>query len=99
MLKKKTVVLLLCLLVLNLAAISCHKLDMVRGAPVPSSPLPFKVLEPIPLDYGQLVAATPHPDDGHWVALWFQKPDKTIAVVYVNVSQGKVIDRASIPRK
>jgi len=53
----------------------------------------------VPLDYGTLVAAAPHPDSDAWFALWFEKPDKTITTVWVNVAQGRIGQAASIPRK
>jgi len=95
--KNKILLMMLLVLALMVTGISCQKLE-TRTRVLPSSLPPPIVLEAIPLDDGQLIAATPHPDDPHWVVLWFQKPDKTIAVVLVNVEQGKVVRRAAIPR-
>jgi len=95
--KNKNLLMMLLVLALTVAGISCQKL--ATGILVPPTPLPPPtVLEAIPLEDGQLVAVTLHPDDPHWAVLWFQKPDKTIAVVLVNVTQGKVVRRAAIPR-
>ncbi len=96
--RKKSTVAILFALALSLVAIACQRLETGRFA-APRAPLPFKVLDPVPLDYGELVAATPYAEDAHWTVLWFQKADKTISAVYVNVSQGKVRLRAEIPRK
>ena len=77
--------------------VSCTKLP---GAFSPSGPaVSVSVLPVIPLDNGDLVAVTPHPMDGHWVALWFQKPDKTISVRWVNITLGTVGTEMTIPRK
>lgn len=75
---------------------SCSKLPVVNpsGPPVSVSVLPV-----IPLDQGDLVAVTPSPVDAHWVALWFQKPDKTISVRWVNITLGNVGAEVMIPRK
>lgn len=76
---------------------SCNKLPAMS---TPSGPaISVSVLPVIPLDNGDLVAVTPHPADGHWVALWFQKPDKTILVRWVNVTRGTVGAEMTIPRK
>ena len=82
---------------LALSSICCTKLP----APfVPTGPaIPVSVLPPIPLDRGDLIAVTPHPTSGYWVALWFQKPDKTISVRWVNISSGNIGGEVTIPRK
>ncbi len=93
----KRLVLLGLLFTLVLSSGSCTKL-----APsfTPTGPhVPVSVLPVIPLDSGELVAVTPHPVDGHWVALWFQKPDKTISVRWVNITIGTVGAEITIPRK
>jgi len=52
----------------------------------------------IPLDYGELVAITPHGNFG--AALWFEKPDKTVVAVRVNYERGVISRRVlRIPRK
>jgi hypothetical protein len=99
MLKVKTVMAMLFLFAVGIGAVACQKLDTGRFAPGPGTPRAFKILDPIPLDYGELVAVTPHPENAYVVLLWFQKPDKTISVVSVNTSQGGVTPRLTIPRK
>ena len=76
---------------------SCSKLPVMFTPSGP--PVSVTVLPVIPLDSGDLVAVTPHPVDGHWAALWFQKPDKTISVRWVNVTLGTVGTEMTIPRK
>ncbi len=95
--KNKILFVVLLVLALTFTVISCQKIETRTLVPPTQLPPPT-VLEAIPLEDGQLVAVTPHPDDPHWAVLWFQKPDKTIAVVLVNVAQGKVVRRAAIPR-
>jgi hypothetical protein len=95
MVKRLVLLGLLCVLVLSLN--SCTKLapTFTRTGPV----FPVSMMPVIPLDSGDLVAVTPHPTDGHWVALWFQKPDKTISVRWVNITLGTVGAEVMIPRK
>jgi hypothetical protein len=84
--------------------ISCEKLPSGLPKGAFEGPLPFetaKFKDAIPLEYGPLVGVTRSPDAGsYWVALWFEKPDKTIAVVWVNVLEGKIGEKiTTIPRK
>ncbi len=86
------------LLTLGLGPIACEKLDQVtpgKGA------LPFeqtKVLDAMPLEYGELVAITS--DSPHRTVVWFEKPDKTIVAVQVNHSRGIIHPNVlTIPRK
>ncbi len=88
MLKKMVVP--LCVFALTLGAISCQKLDReesVEGA-LPAATAKFQ--DAVPLEYGELVAVSLHPTARQWAALWFQKPDKTIVVVWLNLSKGRV---------
>lgn len=98
MLKRKTMVVMLFAFALAVAAAACRKLETGRFR-TPAAPAPPKILAAIPLEYGDLIAAAPVPDNPYWSALWFQRPDKTICLVYVNLSQEKVVVRATIPRK
>jgi len=95
--KKTVAAVFLLALVVTFTAGSCQKIDTSRV--LFTSAQPLKLLDPIPLEYGELIAAFPHLGNSYWVELWFQKPDKTISIVLVNVSQGKVVPRATIPRK
>jgi len=93
----KRLVLLGFVFTLVLSSGSCTKLVPTFTRTGPS--FPVSVMPVIPLDTGELVAVTPHPIDGHWVALWFQKPDKTISVRWVNITIGTVGAEITIPRK
>ncbi|OLC88023.1 MAG: hypothetical protein AUH88_01845 [Acidobacteria bacterium 13_1_40CM_4_61_5] len=93
----KRLVLLGFVFTLVLSSGSCTKLVPTFTRTGPS--FPVSVMPVIPLDTGELVAVTPHPIDGHWVALWFQKPDKTISVRWVNITIGTVGAEMTIPRK
>lgn len=94
---KKTLV-PVCLLAISLGAISCKKIESGKR---PAGPLLFEKArssDVIPLDYGELVSITPEGEFG--ATLWFQKADKTIVVVRVNVVQGIIGERVlTIPRK
>lgn len=93
----KRLVLLGLVIALVLSSGSCTKI--VPTFPPTGPVFPVKVMSVIPLDSGDLVAVTPHPIDAHWVALWFQKPDKTISVRWVNITVGAVGAEVTIPRK
>jgi hypothetical protein len=86
------------IVVLCLAIVTCKKLELSS-----SGPLAFetsKFADAIPDDYGPLIGVTQNAQNPKWVGLWFQKPDKTITVVFVNVEQGKIYEKTlSIPRK
>ena len=56
--------------------------------------------EAIPEDYGTPIGVTQDPARPQWVGLWFQKPDRSIVAVFVDMEQGKLSDRVfTIPRK
>jgi hypothetical protein len=90
---------IVCLLALCFLTTSCTKL----GPPTPTGPLKWKTADfadAIPAEYGTLVAVTTHPQNPSWVYLWFQQTDGTIAAVFVDISDGRVVPRSlSIPRK
>jgi hypothetical protein len=83
----------------TLAAVACRKVEPRFSTTVATPLPPPKTLASIALEYGELVAAAPSPDNPYWFVLWFQKPDKTITVVYVNASRGLVVPQATIPRR
>jgi hypothetical protein len=94
---------LVLLVVLSAGFTSCQKLP--SGPPTAASQGPLalekvKFQDAIPLEYGDLVGVTPHPETPKWAALWFEKPDKTVAVVWVNIAEGKLGEKVTtIPRK
>jgi hypothetical protein len=76
-------------MVLGLAA--CEKL--------PESVVPTSI-EAIPAGYGELVGVTPHGAHPYITVLWFEKPDKTIVGMRVDLAHDRIIAEpvASIPR-
>ena len=91
MLRKMLV--LLGLVFFSLTVMSCEKLPQADEPGAGLTPL-----DEIPLEYGELVAVHPHPLP-YVSQLWFQKPDKTLVVIDVNVSR-KVTGRVvTIPRR
>ena len=94
---RKTIFLVSLLVFLALACEACKKLqpDIQGDGPIER----IKVLPAIPAEHGELIAVTQHPTSPYWSALWFRKPDNTIAVVWVNISQGKVKPSVTIPRQ
>lgn len=91
----------LCLLGLCLFSLSCKKLEPINAVQEGSLKLEAtKFADAIPDDYGPLIGVTQNADNPAWVSLWFQKPDKTINAVFVNINQGRIYEKTlSIPRK
>jgi hypothetical protein len=66
----------------------------------PASVAPAQVADAIPGDYGTPIGVTQDPSSPQTVRLWFQKPDGTIVVAFMDVERGKLSDRVlTIPRK
>ena len=87
-----------CILVLCMATVSCKKLESAGPGQLAFEPAKFA--DAIPDDYGTLIGVTQNAQSPRWVALWFQKSDKTITAVFVNIEQGKIYEKAlTIPRK
>ena len=95
------IVLLLSALALILGATSCQQLPAPRTfAPGALQTEDMTYIDAIPLDYGTLVGVTSLPDNPYTTGLWFEKPDKTIVFVRVNISLGRIEKRALIlPRR
>lgn len=91
-----------CILAVCLGTISCQKRESLVYPKV-TGPLalePAKFADAIPNDYGTLVGVTESARNPGWVGLWFQRSDKTITAVFVNIEQGKIHERVlTIPRK
>jgi len=52
----------------------------------------------IPAEFGNLMGVSS--DRSDWAQLWFEKPDKTIVVVWVNSTEGAIRDTfVLVPRK
>jgi hypothetical protein len=91
----------LCILALCLVTFSCRKLEPVNEMQAGQLKLgPTQFADAIPDDYGPLVGVTQNPENPAWVGLWFQKPDKTVNAVFVNINQGRIYEKTlTIPRK
>lgn len=87
------------ILAVCLLSISCTKL----GTPAPTGQLKWKqvdFVDSIPSEYGSLVSVTANSQNPAWVYLWFQKPDGTITMTFVDTLDGRVDKRSlSIPRR
>ena len=75
-------VLLASLVAVCLTATACQKIKTQTD--------PTKFGDTIPLEYGNLIAATTNSADPRWVTLWFEKPDKTLVIVGVDQYTWKV---------
>jgi hypothetical protein len=91
----------LCILALCSMTFSCKKrgpIDVNVAGQLKLEPARFS--NAIPDDYGPLVGVTQNPTDSGWVGLWFQKSDKTVTAVFVNINQGRIYEKTlTIPRK
>ena len=77
---KRSVVIVGVLAALALTASSCRKLN----ATAPSAPKTV-TLDAVPSDMGELFAVTTAPEWPGVAQLWFLKPDKTIAMIGVDM--------------
>jgi hypothetical protein len=86
-------------LLLCIGAISCEKTVTQPGpSGLQLSYESLKTQNSIPLEYGNLVGVAVNAPG--YARLFFEKPDKTIVVVTVNVDKGSLSDRVLvIPRK
>lgn len=91
-------VLVLCIAAACLATLSCQKLETASPGALAFEPARFT--DAVPDDYGTLIAVTENPVNPAWVQLWFQRQDRTIVAVFVNVERGRISDHVlAIPRK
>ena len=92
---------LACLLLICILEFSCQKLEPL--SPARTGPMKIeqlKSLDAIPIEYGNLVAVTTAGPSPEWAQLWFEKPDKTIAVVKVQWQQGYLYQNVTVfPRR
>ena len=91
----------LCILAVCLVTLSCRKVEPVNATQAGQLKLnPTQFADAIPDDYGPLIGVTQNAENPAWVGLWFQKPDKSIAAVFVNINQGAIYEKTlTIPRK
>ena len=81
---------------LALASAGCRKLDAPPPAQLPKT----VTLDAIPADTGELFAVTTAAQWPSTAQLWFVKPDKTIAMVGVDMKTLRVINTSVlIPRR
>jgi hypothetical protein len=96
-------ILLAALLALSMGVMSCQKLDMSNPDISKEGSLQFvrtEISDGIAATLGRFVAVTPHPEEGHWAALWFEQENGTISVVWVNVVKRRIQENVlTIPRK
>lgn len=96
-------ILIVSLLVLSMGAISCQKLEVAIQDPDKVGSLSFvksEISDGIAASLGRFVAVTPHPESAEWAALWFEKDDGTISVVWVNIVKRRLQENVlTIPRK
>ena len=90
-----------CILTALLAAVAtvaCTKLDAPSDALV--GPLAFRPAgapSAIPEEFGTLIGVSQNQE---WATLWFQKSDRSIVAVFVNVDEGRIYEKGlAIPRK
>ena len=96
-------ILLAALLALSMVVMSCQKLELAMPDIDKEGSMQFvktEISDGIAATLGRFVAVTPHPDNGHWAALWFEQENGTISVVWVNVVKRRVQENVlTIPRK
>jgi hypothetical protein len=73
-----------------LCFVSCQKLEDVHQTEQTLEKVPIEFRDAIPTEFGRLVAVTSNGEFGNWAQLWFEKPDMTIVVVYVNFIDGNL---------
>jgi hypothetical protein len=98
----RRIVLRVCILTALLAAVAtvaCTKLDDTPSDKL-IGPLAFRPAgapSAIPEEFGTLIAVTQNQE---WATLWFQKSDRSIVAVFVNVEEGRIYEKGlTIPRK
>jgi hypothetical protein len=79
---------------------ACRKIDQAPSQLGTLKIEQLKSLDAIPSEYGNLVGVTTSSAYPDWAQLWFEKPDKTIVVVKVEWSKGRISEKVTvIPRK
>lgn len=94
-------ILLAALLALSMVVMSCQKLaisDIKKEGSLQF--VNTQIPDGIAATLGRFVAVTPHPENAHWAALWFEQENGTISVVWVNVVSRSIQENVlTIPRK
>ena len=81
---------LVALAVVCVAVLSCQKLPQPDRESGVEQLDTAKLADTIPLDYGNLIAATTNSTNERWVTLWFERADKSIVIVGVDQRTWKV---------
>ena len=76
--------------VVCVAVLSCQKLPQSDRDSGVEQLDTAKLADTIPLDYGNLIAATTNSTNQRWVTLWFERADKSIMIVGVDQRTWKV---------
>ncbi len=94
-------ILLAALLALSMGVMSCQKLaisDIDKEGSLQF--VKTEISDGIAATFGRFVAVTPHPENPHLAALWFEQENGTISVVWVNVVSRTIQENVlTIPRK
>lgn len=91
-------------LALCVAVGACTRLEIVgpkdsgRPGEFPHQKLASR--DALPADLGDLVGVTASAEHPNWAQAWFMRPDKSIAVVWINSRTGSMLDEMLIiPRR
>jgi hypothetical protein len=81
-----------CVLVVALGLAACEKL--------PEGGRDVEYIQAIPAGYGEVVGVTPHGAHPYIAVLWFEKPDKTIVGMRIDLAHDRIIREpvVTIPR-
>ncbi len=91
---------LLIVVTTGVGSTSCTKLESTTPMAGALSFKDAQFQDAIPADYGRVVGVTHYSPESTWVGVWFEKPDQSIAVVWVNPVEGKIGEKVTwIPRK
>ncbi|MEK7315779.1 MAG: hypothetical protein AAB011_06330 [Candidatus Eisenbacteria bacterium] len=91
-------------LALCLAMTACTRLEVVGpkdgGKPGELPKQKLATRDALPAELGDLVGVTSSADHPNWAQAWFMRPDKSIAVVWINSRTGYMLeDMLIIPRR
>lgn len=91
-------------LALCLSAGACQRLEAVgpkdKGQPGEFPRQKLASRDALPAELGDLVSVTSSADHPNWAQAWFMRPDKSIAVVWINARTGYILDDVMIiPRR
>ncbi|HEY7727430.1 MAG TPA: hypothetical protein VID50_03175 [Candidatus Eisenbacteria bacterium] len=100
----RRVAFLLSCLALAFSLSACQRLEVARPlegrgrGDLPKERLPY--LDAVPAAFGDLVGVTVNSAYPVWAQAWFERPDKSIAIVWVNTETGSMMPEAVvIPRR